>query len=501
MASRHTPKSSKRDKVKHSAGGRGPKKGGSGGKYAWGSVEDDIRYADVDLPLSKGDPNYDSDEDQSVRLSTVSFDEVSEQRFRENMERLSEFKSNVSAAAKEFLHDTHNPDEFVNALRPLLNNPTYTPQIGKVLMSKGFDYDERHQELVSRLLKRLVEEKIITPNDIVASVNIVLGRIHDYMLDVPNVHDYVDGYVKRAANDGIIPDEKAQSYYKILGTSSEKDKVKDLKNKVHTIIREYFTSEDIDNLLDSIVKLNASHYHKFVVKYAVSMALDKHNRERELVCRFLARTHDDEVDTLQLKRSQVAAGFTLLLEQLEDLSEDVPGVDKLLASFIARAIEDECLAPRFLDQAPFLQGDVAYPVLQQARKMREQKHSGEKLARIWGPDSHSPHALQVAIHALALEFFSTSNQDTAHRSILELDAPHFHHEIVRQFFLMCAQKYEQEIANVAELMTLLVKEGVLAETEIVKGLKRIDGELEEISKTQPNADKMLAELRDALNLK
>lgn len=35
------------------AGGRGPKKGGSGGKYAWGSVEDDIRYADVDLPISK----------------------------------------------------------------------------------------------------------------------------------------------------------------------------------------------------------------------------------------------------------------------------------------------------------------------------------------------------------------------------------------------------------------------------------------------------------------
>lgn len=500
MASRHNAKSTKRDKVKHSAGGRGPKKGGSGGKYAWGSVEDDIRYAGVDIPISKGDPNYNSEEDDNVRLSTVSFDEVSEQRFRENMERLSEFKSNVSAAAKEFLHDTHNPDEFVNAVRPLLNNTTYTPQIGKVLMSKGFDYDQHHRELVSRLLKRLVDEKIITQDDVVASVNIVLGRIHDYMLDVPNVNDYVDGYVKRGANDGIIPEEKAQSYYEILGTSSKKDKVKDLKQKVHAVIQEFFTSEDIDNLLDSIAKLDASHYHKFVVKYAVSMALDQHNRERELVCRFLARTHDDEIDTPQLKRHQVAAGFTLLLEQLEDLSEDVPGVDKLLASFIARAIQDECLAPSFLDNSPFLEGDVAYPVLQQARKMREQKHSGEKLARVWGPDPHSPHDLKVAIHALIVEFFSTSNQDAAHRSILELDAPHFHHEVVRQFFHSCAEKYEQEIPNVAELLTLLVKEGVLAETEIIKGLKRIDGEMESILETQPNAKKMLAELRDALKL-
>ena len=41
---------------------------------------------------------------------------------------------------------------------------------------------------------------------------------------------------------------------------------------------------------------------------------------------------------------------------------DVPGVDKLLAAFIARTIQDECLAPSFLDNTPFLEGDVAFPV-------------------------------------------------------------------------------------------------------------------------------------------
>lgn len=49
-----------------------------------------------------------------------------------------------------------------------------------------------------------------------------------------------------------------------------------------------------------------------------------------------------------LNSREVANGFDLILQQLEDLSLDTPDVTEAVGNFIARCIADDCLAPAYV---------------------------------------------------------------------------------------------------------------------------------------------------------
>jgi programmed cell death protein 4 len=93
----------------------------------------------------------------------------------------------------------------------------------------------------------------------------------------------------------------------------------EFKLQVQDILQEYFDSCDSDEVLRSLDELKCKEYHPEVVKKAISLSLDKHPRERELVSCLLTCLHPTPLADCDMEN-----GFNLLLESLDDLTTDVP---------------------------------------------------------------------------------------------------------------------------------------------------------------------------------
>jgi hypothetical protein len=93
----------------------------------------------------------------------------------------------------------------------------------------------------------------------------------------------------------------------------------EFKLQVQEILQEYFDSCDTDEVIRSIEELQCKEYHPDVVKKAISISLDRHPRERELISRLLTCLHPSP-----LKDRDMEEGFDILLDSLDDLAMDVP---------------------------------------------------------------------------------------------------------------------------------------------------------------------------------
>jgi programmed cell death protein 4 len=93
----------------------------------------------------------------------------------------------------------------------------------------------------------------------------------------------------------------------------------EFKIQVAECIAEYFDSCDADEVIRTLEELGCAEYHPEIVKRTISLAMDKHPRERELTSRLLTCLHPTP-----LSLDDLQAGFIILLDSLDDLSKDVP---------------------------------------------------------------------------------------------------------------------------------------------------------------------------------
>jgi programmed cell death protein 4 len=93
----------------------------------------------------------------------------------------------------------------------------------------------------------------------------------------------------------------------------------EFKLQLELVLQEYFDSCDTDEVIQSIEELQCREYYPDVVKKCISISLDKHPRERELISRLLTALHPNP-----LNDNEMEAGFNVLLDSLDDLTTDVP---------------------------------------------------------------------------------------------------------------------------------------------------------------------------------
>lgn len=92
-----------------------------------------------------------------------------------------------------------------------------------------------------------------------------------------------------------------------------------VKRRISEIISEFFVSGDTDEVLRSVKELESSVFHYEVVKRAITMSMDKHEKEREMISRLLSELYPDV-----LKTPEVGKGFERILELADDLELDIP---------------------------------------------------------------------------------------------------------------------------------------------------------------------------------
>jgi programmed cell death protein 4 len=127
----------------------------------------------------------------------------------------------------------------------------------------------------------------------------------------------------------------------------------------------------------------------------------------------------------------------------------------MIATFLARAVIDEVLPPSFI--ADPVVSNLGGEIVEHAKVMLSRDHAGAKLERIWGPgDGRSVDEMKEAVDQLLLEYLTSHQLHEAVRCVKQLNAPFFHHELVKRLLVISLEKptESQKAMSVRDLMLL-----------------------------------------------
>ena len=173
----------------------------------------------------------------------------------------------------------------------------------------------------------------------------------------------------------------------------------------------------------------------------------------------------------------------------------------MVASFLARAVVDEVLPPAFLsEQNNDRPGDA---VVEKAVSLLSREHCNARLERVWGPGDGRPvEELKKDMDQLLQEYLLSRELDEAARCVSELDAPHFHHELVKRGVFAAmeldgtkgASVDTSALSNVdamAALFGFMVRNAIVSDNQVKKGVDRLHKLLPDLSLDVPAAPTLL----------
>ncbi|XP_047316574.1 MA3 DOMAIN-CONTAINING TRANSLATION REGULATORY FACTOR 2 [Impatiens glandulifera] len=264
------------------------------------------------------------------------------------------------------------------------------------------------------------------------------------------------------------------------------------RKKISVIVEEYFETDDILAAAIELRELRMPTYNYYFVKKLVSMAMDRHDKEKEMAAVLLSSLYADVIDP-----PQVYKGFCKLVETADDLIVDIPDTVDILASFIARAVIDDILPPSFLTkEIVFLSKESkGVDVIQRAGKgYLSGPHHAEKIERRWGGNkTKTVENVKSQITNLLMEYIVSGDKKEAFRCIKDLNVPFFHHEIVKRALIIAMEKRQAE-DQLLDLLKLAAEEGLLNSSQVSKGFSRIIDHVDDLSLDIPNAKEIFQSL-------
>jgi len=497
-----TIKSKKRDKLKHSVTGKTKsqgqaRKGGAGGKGTWGKAGDEYKYDDDEGYLDWKDPNYDGAENGGFYFSSVPEKEV-EKAFSASIKNQNMFKDKIRGAAREYFKAL-DKNEFKlrikeTQMRDSLLYHEIVKEVLKLALDMGAKEGEKALHASSDLFRYLKKENILDSRHIYKGFYHLFNQINEISIDCPKASEKLLYVVECALSFGL---EQGQIDHlkDCLKNSTDQKTVKATKAKIEGAVKEYLDSEDIEELNTCFSEMKMPSMGHELIKKAISIALDRGTRERELVSRMISETSGSCI-----QREEVDKGFEILLQRVEDLHMDVPKILEYLSAFVARAVADEALAPSFLLQAHVQEGDGGYEVVQQAQRLLNKRGAMQRLSRVWGPSSgDSIQMLKKNVKDLVEEYYAANELKEA-VSLVKSLPPHFHHEVVKRAFVLALDKNQRELDLCAKLLKALDDQKVVWKSQMERGLARIEASLADMALDNVKAKEHYAELRKKLDL-
>lgn len=236
----------------------------------------------------------------------------------------------------------------------------------------------------------------------------------------------------------------------------------------------------------SLLELGATRYAYEFVKRAVHMSMDRADKEREMVSRLLSELFPDV-----LSRSAIGKGLERLLEGIDELEKDAPAARHVTACFIARCVVDEVLPPAFLTDAVVasLGGDV----IEHAKRLLSMEHHGARLEHVWGPGDGRPASeMKAGVDQLLLEYLLSGDAEEAAKCVRQINAPHFHAEVVKRAVILGLNKTETEASSLHALLAHLVRNEVISTAQVQRGFRLVKARLSDICLDVPRAPAVLA---------
>ncbi|KAF7838219.1 programmed cell death protein 4 [Senna tora] len=285
--------------------------------------------------------------------------------------------------------------------------------------------------------------------------------------------------------------DSGEEPYQLVG-STVTDPLDDFKKSVVSTIEEYFSTGDVELAASDLRELGSSEYYPYFIKRLVSMAMDRHDKEKEMASVLLSALYSDVISP-----SQIRDGFFMLLESADDLAVDILDAVDILALFLARAVVDDILPPAFLARAKkaLPESSKGVQVIQTAEKSYlSAPHHAELVERRWGGSTHiTVEEVKKKIADLLREYVDSGDTVEACRCIRELGVSFFHHEVVKRALVLA-----MEIRSAEPLLLKLLKEaaeeGLISSSQMVKGFSRLAEGLDDLALDIPSAKTLFQSL-------
>jgi len=232
--------------------------------------------------------------------------------------------------------------------------------------------------------------------------------------------------------------------------------------------------------------LGSAEFHPYFVKKLISMAMDRHDKEKEMASVLLSSLYSDVISP-----AHIGQGFFMLLESADDLAVDILDAVDVLALFVARAVVDDILPPAFLNRAKRSLPETSKKGLQVIETAEKSylsaPHHAELVERRWGGTTHiTVEEVKKKISDLLKEYIESGDTAEACRCIRELGVSFFHHEVVKRALVLAMEKQTSE-QLISKLLKEASEEGLISSSQMIKGFCRLAESLDDLILDIPSA--------------
>ncbi|XP_028412891.1 programmed cell death protein 4-like [Dendronephthya gigantea] len=341
-----------------------PKKGGAGGKGTWGKPGE--VYDDVDMVNDEQDPNYDSEEAEEPYLEELK-PELTEE----------EFIKFVEPIIQEY-YEHGDTEEVILSLNELNIHTSMKHKTLALAVTLAMEKKDAQREMASILISDLYGE-VVTEDEISQAFMDVLDDLEDVTLDTPDAPEVLGKFIARAVADDCLPPAFVKNYTEDTGAESLQRKalsradvllkmkhgmvrldnvwgvgggrrpVKQLIKKMVLLLKEYLSSEDIEEASRCLEELEVPHFHHELIYEAMVILLDKEDQRvgKKMVKLFKAFTLSNIVTP-----DQFTSGFERIYRSMEDLSLDSPHAYQILESFCSDCLRENVITEELKRKMP-----------------------------------------------------------------------------------------------------------------------------------------------------
>lgn len=262
----------------------------------------------------------------------------------------------------------------------------------------------------------------------------------------------------------------------------------DVRKAVEPLVLEYFENGDTIEVLVSLEEMlhNLGMRRWMVGLIAIELALDHKPSHREMTSQLIS-----ELYLKVISQRDIGKAFDSLLRQLPDLMLDTPDAPHLIGNFMARAIADDCIPPKFLHS---YKGNVEDPeakkALCRADTLLNMKHGLVRLDNVWGVGGgiRPVKYLVKKIVLLLKEYLCSGDVKEASRCLADLEVPHFHHELVYEaVYMVIESMHEKTEESMCKLLQSLFQTFVITIDQMRNGFQRVFDQMPDISIDVPAA--------------
>ncbi|XP_015786262.1 programmed cell death protein 4 [Tetranychus urticae] len=263
----------------------------------------------------------------------------------------------------------------------------------------------------------------------------------------------------------------------------------EIEKYVAPIIHEYFEHGDTEEVAISLEEINlGEHFHQVLV-IIVSVAMERKASHREMASVLISDLYGRF-----LLEEDYERGFEVLLQSLPDLILDTPQAATVLGNFIARAVADDCIPPKFVQSHVQMSDENARQAMEHASALLNMKHGLVKLDSVWGVSGgmRPVKYLIRKIQLLLREYISSQDIDEATRCLQELEVPHFYHEFVYEAITMAIEDMSDHVIElILKLLKSLTDAVVVTVDQLKNGFNRVYEEMPDICIDVPLAYQIL----------